>query len=255
MKVIKLLIVMVIVALMPAVASAAPGALAGSHHDFSGGTATTGSEAFTTGLCTFCHTPHKAISTLPLWNHTLSANASFAWDVTSTTAGTTYPSFANTYNGPTARCLSCHDGSVAVGDIAWFGEGKPTSILVGGEEMTTHKHGETDPMNVGFGGHMKGNHPVAMPYPFGGVGNTYNGVATGSAIITAEFQSAPLSPIRLFNDRGTGDIVAGAVAGKTGIECSSCHDPHNTQAVGDLFLRGTLGGNDTNYICLKCHIK
>ena len=52
--------------------------------------------------------------------------------------------------------------------------------------------------------------------------------------------------------------VAGATAGSTGIECSSCHDPHNKQAVDDLFLRGTLTGNTggpTGYICLKCHQK
>ena len=44
------------------------------------------------GLCTFCHTPHKALSTLLLWNHTLSTN-SFRWDMAATTAGTTFPTF------------------------------------------------------------------------------------------------------------------------------------------------------------------
>jgi predicted CXXCH cytochrome family protein len=41
------------------------------------------------------------------------------------------------------------------------------------------------------------------------------------------------------------------------MECSSCHDPHNTPGkVLDVYLlRGTLTGNDTNYICLKCHAK
>jgi len=60
---------------------------------------------------------------------------------------------------------------------------------------------------------------------------------------------------RLFNDDGSGNISAGVVAAKTGMECSSCHDPHNKASVEDLFLRGTLKGTTTAYICLKCHIK
>ena len=102
---------------------------------------------------------------------------------------------------------------------------------------------------------MTGNHPVAMPYPFNNAKNTYNGTTTGDAAILTEWQATPLPEIRIFNDDGSGNITAGAVTAKTGMECSSCHDPHNKAAVDDLFLRGTIGGSDTNYICLKCHIK
>ncbi len=256
------ILALAIFALAPAVAWGAAGdGLAGTHHDFSGGTATTGGEAFTTGLCTFCHTPHKALSTLLLWNHAASTNALFSWDENYTTGGTGFPGITTaTYTGPTTKCLSCHDGSVAVGDIAWFGEGKPTTILVGGEEMTTHYHGPTDPMNVGSGGKMKGNHPVAMPYPFGGSGSTYNGVTTGAAVVTSEFVGDPtVNNIRMFK-QVAGVITAGTLAGSTGIECSSCHDPHNKSAKADLFLRAQLGGNSNvagglGYICLACHIK
>lgn len=249
MKAMKFLLVLATIALAPAIVWAGPGdGLAGSHHDFSGKTAVSGGETWTTGLCTFCHTPHRALSTLLLWNHTLSTN-SFQWDVPSTTAGTPFAKFAgDTYNGPTAKCLSCHDGSVAIGDIAWFGEGSPSVI-------DATKHGAGDLFNIGFGGDMKGNHPVAMPYPYGGAPSTYNGVTTGSAIELSEWRSAPLSPIRVFNDDGSGNITAGPVAAKTGIECSSCHDPHNKQSEDDLFLRGKISGSDTTYLCLKCHIK
>lgn len=228
--------------------------IAATAHDFSNQTVTGGSgETFTTGLCTFCHTPHRGLSTLLLWNHTLST-ATYSWDVPSTTAGTTFPTFkGDVYNGPTAKCLSCHDGSVAVGDVAWFGVGKPAAPL------DTTKHTFPSPFNVGARdgvlGSMKGNHPVAMPYPFNNVKNTYNGVTTGDAATLSEWQPTPLPPVRIFNDDGAGNITAGAVAGRTGMECSSCHDPHNKASVDDLFLRGTIGGSDTNYICLKCHVK
>lgn len=246
----RLLLSAILLGLAPAVAWAAPGdGLNGTAHDFSGKAASGG---FTTGLCTFCHTPHKALTTLLLWNHTLSTNT-FSWDVPTTTAGTTFPTFkGDTYKGPTAKCLSCHDGSVAIGDIAWFGEATRTGV----DGLDATKHGAGDTFNVGFGGNMAGNHPVAMPYPYLNAKNTYNGVTTGDGATLTEWQATPLSNIRVFADDGAGNITGGTpVAGKTGIECSSCHDPHNKAAVDDLFLRGTVGGNTTAYICLKCHIK
>jgi hypothetical protein len=236
--------------LAPAVGWAAPGTgLAGTHHDFSGKTVTSNGELWTTGLCTYCHTPHKAITTALLWNHTLSVN-NFSWDIPKTTAGTNFPTFkGDIYNGPTAKCLSCHDGSVAIGDIAWFGEGNPSF-------NAAEKHGAGDMFNVGFEGNMKGNHPVAMPYPYGGGASTYNGTTNGF-LPTDEWVATPASPIRLFKQDGSGNVTAGAVAGSTGIECSSCHDPHNKAAVDDLFLRGKLSGNTQGdgYLCLQCHIK
>jgi hypothetical protein len=232
------------IALAPAGAWAAGGTgIAGTAHDFS-------AKGGGVGLCTFCHTPHKAITTPLLWNHTLSAN-SFSWDAPTTTAGTPFATFkGDTYKGPTAKCLSCHDGSVAVGDIAWWNEGKPAAPL------DNTKHGAGDTSNVGFGGNMAGNHPVAMPYPYNNAANTYNGVTTGAGAALSEWQPNPATNnIRLFNDDGAGNIKAGVAAGRTGIECSSCHDPHNKASVDDLFLRGSLKGSDTSYICLRCHVK
>ena len=226
---------------------AAPGGgIATTLHDFSVAGPVAGGGV---GLCTFCHTPHKATTTLLLWNHKLTTN-SFSWDVARTTAGTTFPTFAgDTYKGPTARCLSCHDGSVAVGDIVWWNKQVPATPL----DPTLH--GAGDPVNVGLAGAMAGNHPVAMPYPYQQAVSTYNGATTGAGFVAAEWQSDPTTlNIRLFNDNA-GDIAAGPVAAQTGIECSSCHDPHNKASVDVFFLRGNLTGNDTQYICLKCHIK
>ena len=244
MKVLRFALFLAVFALLlPTASWAAPGTgIAGTDHDFSN----IGNPA--TGLCTFCHTPHKALSTLLLWNHKLSTNT-FKWDVPATTAGTPFATFTgDTYKGPTAKCLSCHDGSVAVGDINWWNGGTP------GVPLDLTKIGAGDSHNVGFGGAMAGNHPVAMPYPYQNAKNTYNGNTTGPGAELGEWVTQPASPIRLFNDTG-GNITAGAVAGLTGIECSSCHDPHNKASVDEFFLRGELKGNTTAYICLKCHIK
>jgi cytochrome c553 len=244
MKALKLVLVLAIVTFLPTVAwgAAAGSGILGTDHDFSG-------SGGGVGLCTFCHTPHKALQTLLLWNHKLSTNT-FQWDVPKTTAGTPFPTFkGDTYKGPTAKCLSCHDGSVAVGDINWWNGGTP------GAPLDATKHGAGDSANVGLGGAMAGNHPVAMPYPYGPAKNTYNGSATGDAFVSNEWQSPPVSPVKLYNDDGAGNIAAGPVAAKSGMECSSCHDVHNKASVDDMFLLGKLKGSDNTYICLKCHIK
>ncbi len=230
------------IALAPASIFALPGdGISGTAHDFAG------IGAVATGACTFCHTPHQAQTTALLWNHTLSTN-NFTWDDPSTTGGTDYPTFAgDSYKGPTAKCLSCHDGSVAVGDIGWWNGGTPVGLL---------NFSLTGAMQTGVGGDMSGNHPVAMPYPIGGTANTYNGVTNGAPAVTSGWQSDPESlGIRLFNDDGSGNISAGSQSGQTGIECTSCHDPHNNAAVDVFLLLGTIGGTGTDYICSKCHNK
>ncbi len=251
--------------LAPVFTWAAPGAGGGiqaTSHDFTSTSGGTGTATAGVGVCTFCHTPHKAITTSLLWNHTLSVN-NFSWDVPATTAGTTFPSFrGDTYKGASAKCLSCHDGTVAIGDVAWF------------EEASHRGAGALNPLQHNTGGEfqiatatgsMAGNHPVAMPFPFNNTANTYNGVTNGAGLQTADWQSDPWAGgagtngthIRLFNDDGAGNITAGPVATRTGIECSSCHDPHNKASVDDLFLRAKLTGSDaaSGYICMQCHNK
>lgn len=254
-------------ALAPAVSfvHAAPGdpgaGLAATPHDFFAGPAS-GTNTQTVGLCTFCHTPHKAQSTRLLWNHALSANT-FSWsDATTTTGGTTLPSITPAYQGASVRCLSCHDGTVAIGDVSWFKEQPWTGGALNPQKIdgTLGINNEFVITGGGTGGtDLKGNHPIAVPIPFGNAANTYNGNLTGTQVALTEWQADPSGlGIRLFNDAGAGSISAGAVAGKTGIECSSCHDPHNGSGVPagtDFFLRGQLTGSDTTYICLKCHKK
>ena len=88
------------------------GGITGTIHDFTAGGHFGATVAV--GQCTFCHTPHGALSTSLLWNHTLSGQT-YSWDTTATMAGTPFPTFADmTWGGPTAKCLSCHDGTVAV---------------------------------------------------------------------------------------------------------------------------------------------
>ncbi len=229
--------------------------ISGTKHDFS----TQSANSVAVGACTFCHTPHRALQTRLLWNHTLSANT-FSWEAgATTTGGTTLPTISTSWEGPSKFCLSCHDGSVAIGDVAWFRMASRT----GAGAINASNHNGDDYQIAGRNGtpgSMAGNHPVAHPFPFNGSASTYNGVTTGTPALSSGWKSDPTATgIRLFVQSGT-NVAAGTQVGATGIECSSCHDPHNGSAVKDgFFLRGKLDGSVSSgadgYLCLKCHSK
>ena len=210
------------------------------------------------GLCTKCHTPHKAKSTNLLWNHTL-LHTQYNWDDTQTTAGTNYPTFfGDTYKGPTTKCLSCHDGTMSSTDGMWFNRQSVTGTMyvppVGSLDSGHEIANKANPNN------MSGNHPVAFPYPLNGVSSTYNGTSNGAAIASADWVKDPTpNGIMLYNQvTAGGAIVRGVNGSVTGMECGSCHDVHNgSRAVGTMLLTGQLTGatQASGYICLQCHIK
>jgi len=285
MKVLKLLIGTGLLVASSLAIAATPGAgITGTAHDWSGvnktsllqwldskGAITTyntgtvyidpatgvqGKVSVTIGQCTKCHTPHQAKSTTLLWNHALQSTA-YSWDVPATTAGTPYPTFkGDTYKGPTTKCLSCHDGLMASTDGMWFNRQS-----VSGSKYVAAPGTLNSGHEVSEGADLSKTHPVAMPYPLNGAPSTYNFVKNGTALESAEWVADPMTTnkIRLFNDDGAGNISAGASAGKTGIECTSCHDVHNGPRVKDvMLLTGALTGSDRSpggYICTQCHLK
>jgi Doubled CXXCH motif (Paired_CXXCH_1) len=213
-----------------------------------------GTVATKIGMCTTCHTPHQAMSTNLLWNHRL-MNTEYEWDVPATTAGTDYPKFTgDTYKGASTKCLSCHDGLMSSTDGMWFNRARSSSSPYVAAPGTLNSGHE-----VAEGAEMSGSHPVAFPYPYNNAPGTYNGSTTGGAAELAEFVADPtLAGIRLFNDDGIGNIVAGKAQGRSGMECTSCHDVHNGVATKDvMLLRGKLIGSDqaSGYICEQCHKK
>ena len=182
----------------------------------------------------------------------------YYWDAPATTAGTPYAKFqGDTYKGPTTKCLSCHDGLMASTDGMWFNRASTSGskyVAAAGSLNTGHE--------VSEGANLSKSHPVAMPYPVNGAQNTYNFVANNvSTIEPKEWVADPMATnkIRLFNDDGAGNIAAGVVAGKSGMECTSCHDVHNGTRVKDqLLLTGMMSGSDRSpggYICTQCHLK
>ncbi len=99
---------------------------------------------------------------------------------------------AATPGSASLTCLSCHEGSVAIGQTL----NSATSLLSGG---TATMIVDTGMMKIGT--NLNDDHPVAITYPTAGVSGKFPaGTATGVASFT------------LYSSR---------------IECATCHDPHD----------------------------
>ncbi|MFQ5723019.1 MAG: cytochrome c3 family protein [Terriglobia bacterium] len=159
--------------------------------------------------CIFCHTPHSSlVDIFPLWNHELSTQVYNTYVSSTYDAGPATPS-----QGVSKLCLSCHDGTVALGQtvseglIATSGTMTPDAVL--GIDLTN-------------------DHPLGV-----------QPVDDGQLVLTL-FQ----------NPAASGDAAVQLPGNR--IECTSCHDPHSQAgdpAVQNFLVRSNSGGA----ICLACH--
>ena len=225
----KLGLVMAAVVLLPLAANAQP-AMSNSKHDLSQNSTSTGPRTTdaVTRVCVFCHVPHNASTTTNgIWNRTNPTATFTTWGAGSPTIGGTTLPGGMTVGGGSIRCFSCHDGTTALGGLL----NSPTGAALNMNATlgATYTIDRTD---------MAGNHPVSVAYP--GETNAY--LSTTSRADTAGYETvaqAITNGMRLYND---GDAY--------GIECGSCHEPHDTTNV--FFLRDTL---DNSTLCVNCHAK
>src|SRR3990172_564811 len=67
-------------------------------------------------ICIFCHTPHHSSPQAPLWNRQLPSGQSYQLYGSSTL--NSYPQDPQLRSGNMSLlCLSCHDGTIAIGDF------------------------------------------------------------------------------------------------------------------------------------------
>lgn len=210
--------------------------------------------------CVFCHTPHASnvnsvYSTNPntisgtgsgntnpagklLWNRALPDRA---WNV--------YASSTlnhNTSGGPgtlSLMCLSCHDGVGAMNVLLNYSD-------IGGQ-----------PGAIGFMQNQFGdfalNDPNIGPLNIGGAGCTGDDCASGGGDLQNDH---PIGFV--YNDTLDSGLVALGSLNATlqrrmavtsnRMECSTCHDPHITNAGGNNFL---VMSNTGSALCLSCHNK
>jgi len=199
-------------------------------------------------ICVFCHHPHNTAPVsagdatyLPLWNHDLTTQnftPYSSYDSSTYAIGTGLSDARHRLNaeasigqpgGVSLLCLSCHDGTVALdayaGDLSNSG-----TVLADGSNL------DSDGTNalIGGGGDLSNHHPI---------GFNYQDVADADmeiALTSGSFTGAD------------GPVTIGELLYNGNMECTTCHDVHNSQNSGERFL---WQSNDRSQFCLVCHLK
>lgn len=177
------------------------GQLATSGHDFSDGAGfnlDAWNTAATNKICGPCHTPHNALTTVPLWSHTNTVAAHTPYP--GNPAGT-MDAVVGAPAGVSLVCLSCHDGTVALDN---FIPVSTTTTMIAGTPLV--------------GTDLSNDHPISFTY------NTALATADGEL----KDPSVALS--------GLGGTIAADMLFTNQMECASCHDVHNTAGLDPLML-------------------
>ncbi|HEY0635572.1 MAG TPA: hypothetical protein VGE00_09320 [Gammaproteobacteria bacterium] len=209
-------------------------------------------------ICVFCHTPHKAnaAAQAPLWNRKLSEEGATPPTYTPYTSESLNANLEQP-GGSSKLCLSCHDGTMAIGEVGVLGGQENVTIEMASSNIDGS--GATTGFTRNLGGltgtDLTNDHPISFTYD--------NDLATADGELvdpaTASYignrvPGAPRHPIPLEDGK---------------VQCVACHDPHirdEDPAKNAKFLRlnrfqesasvsqGSF--NITNdQVCLGCHIK
>ena len=228
-------------ALLTLTAGTAFAGIATTKHNLGSGSSAAIKSGNQSQICVFCHTPHNAIQSVPLWNRSYTPASAFQLYTSSKSLTTTTQNAELFSDSQSLFCMSCHDGTVnqlasRVNKMGVTDDGAAIN-MAGGAAIWTGGSDSTGAAMLGT--NLTNDHPVGFSY---GQAYTDEGGAAGG--------------LRL------GSAVSGAFGGKTvfftadsgnvsdSMECSSCHAVHdNTYAP---FLRTTNSGST---LCLACHNK
>jgi len=164
--------------------------------------------------CTFCHAPHSGLGGItPLWNQTLSTQTYTPY------TSSTYKQQGNTQpmlGKYSSLCLSCHDGTVAVGQSAVYGQ-IPTT-------------GSMNNMDI-LGTNLNSSHPFSLVLPI------KDSPDLQASVVAQGVTADPTGAVKLVNGN---------------IECTSCHNAHvqGIDTVAQMFL---VRDSSNGQLCLACH--
>ena len=168
-----------------------------------------------TRVCIFCHSSHNTSTEGPLWNHKTTSTGKFQ-----TYSRSTMVSTAEQPNGSTKLCLSCHDGTIAVGAI----RGRSTPIPMrnvsasGAIPSTRKTHIGTD---------LRGSHPVSVKFD------------ERTAIASSHLKWPIDDPEKSVSTDHNGYV-----------QCTSCHDPHD-DSKSDKYP--FWNKSSFSEVCKSCH--
>jgi predicted CXXCH cytochrome family protein len=160
-----------------------------------------------TRVCVFCHTPHVGRDAAPLWNRRDTTVAYLPYNSPTLKARPGQPT------GASKLCLSCHDGTIALGDLI-------------SEELTIPMSGDiVMPPGPGLiGTDLRDDHPISFSYIEAHAGS-----------------GGQLAAPDTWDPRVKLDAMGQ-------LQCTSCHDPHDNQW-GDFLVMD----NEYSLLCQQCH--
>jgi predicted CXXCH cytochrome family protein len=188
----------VVVLSLTAHSEASAQTIVGTKHDLSANATTLGITNYNQ-VCVYCHAPHNASTTLPLWNHTPTATVTFQM-YNSSNSSTMNMTVGTAPGTVSLACLSCHDGTIGLDVVQNIPAGKTTTPAV----KVTGSHL--------LGSDLRNDHPIAVTY---------------STAADPAFVAATLGKVG-----GTLPLYG---TGKDQVECASCHNVHNN--ANGMFLR------------------
>jgi predicted CXXCH cytochrome family protein len=160
-------------------------------------------------ICIFCHTPHHASSVTPLWSRPLSSEF---YDLY---ASSTLKATPGQPTGASRLCLSCHDGTIALGTLV----GAPSPIEFEGGVSTL------PPTSSSYlGTNLSKDHPISFSYD------------SALALARGELKDPLTLPPSIKLELGR-------------LECTACHDPHK-----DPYGKFLVINNAESALCVECHI-
>lgn len=159
-------------------------------------------------ICIFCHIPHNSSPSGPLWNR-VDPGAYYEPYWSSTSEAT-----IGQPTGSSILCLSCHDGTIALGAV--LSEPLPISML-GGDVFIPSD-------SAYIGQNLSDDHPISFAYT--------------QALASMQGELAPPTSL-------TGAVRLDS-SGQ--LQCTSCHDPHNNDYGNFL-----VADNRYSKICTECH--
>nr|WP_242521788.1 cytochrome c3 family protein [Motiliproteus sp. SC1-56] len=247
--------------------------IAETKHNFSSASGNTVRSTDTDEICVFCHTPHGATVQAgvqaPLWNRRFSTASYATYSSTSIQA-----TIDATPGGASKLCLSCHDGTLAIGALANMpGQdvGSGSLSMQGTDAGGTMPGDPASGYSRDLGIDLSNDHPISLTYNRDlalADGELYNpesttpgqGLQVGIRSLGGGVPQQPRFPLE------------GSQPSSGKLQCTSCHDPHlsgegDDAGVNIKFLRGNrfqqagtspLQGSfneDNDIICLACHDK
>jgi predicted CXXCH cytochrome family protein len=211
-----------------------------------------GADDYLDRLCIWCHAPHHTLrpedsglpsdnTYVPLWNRGVSTQDFLPYssgDVDAVPEKGPHKLQANLSGGPggvSRLCLSCHDGTIAVNTYGYEPQ-DPRSIRTGNTTISAQ-------YLIGALDDLSNHHPIGFNY---------------DDVVAYDNEIALKTTVMVADSTGTGRgnpslTIEELLYGGTQMECTTCHDVHNSQNPGaEKFL---WKSDKNSAFCVTCHLK